>query len=54
MKTEYTLLKDLPGLSEGRIIYTHPDDDNYYTDGDSYTINKDVVVSNPDWFKEVN
>lgn len=52
-RKDYALLKDLPGLSEGRIIYPHPDGSEYYTDGDNYTILEDVVKSNPDWFKEI-
>lgn len=50
-RPDYTLLKDLPGLSEGRIIYPHPDGSAFYTDGDNYTITENVVLSNPEWFK---
>ncbi len=52
-KKKYTLLKDLPGLSEGTIIFPHPDGDAYYTDGDNYTIFEEVIFSNPEWFKAI-
>jgi len=55
---KYKLLKDLPDLKAGAILYVNGCDGGFFYDGGEYThpqymYSEETVYSQPEWFEEV-